>query len=126
LLVIPLCVIMGWVIDQPLDLNLHVFETTTFVMTVLTTIAIVQVGLSWPQSTLVILIVDATACFLSRGVIRNVKPNKLPLLRSLRTASQTLLKLVLDVELKPYCFNGLASLSLTTTITHHRQQGPVC
>jgi Ca2+:H+ antiporter len=45
LLVIPLCVIMGWVIDQPLDLNLHVFETTTFVMTVLTTIAIVQVGL---------------------------------------------------------------------------------
>mmetsp|Transcript_35616 Transcript_35616/g.60029 ORF Transcript_35616/g.60029 Transcript_35616/m.60029 type:complete len:465 (+) Transcript_35616:209-1603(+) len=46
LLVIPLMIIMGWVVDQPLDLNLHVFETTTFIMTVITVSFVVQDGQS--------------------------------------------------------------------------------
>merc|ERR1711966_342156 len=32
LFVIPLCIVAGWFMGQPLDLNLHVFETTTFIM----------------------------------------------------------------------------------------------
>ena len=39
-------IIMGWVVDQPLDLNLHVFETTTFIMTVITVSFVVQDGQS--------------------------------------------------------------------------------
>jgi len=46
LLVIPLMIIIGWVVDQPLDLNLHVFETTTFIMTVITVSFVVQDGQS--------------------------------------------------------------------------------
>eukprot|EP00854_Cymbomonas_tetramitiformis_P001781 gene1781-2447_t len=34
--VLPLCVVVGWVMGQPLDLNMHVFETVTLVMTVIT------------------------------------------------------------------------------------------
>ena len=33
LFVIPVCVIIGWAMGQPLDLNLHIFETTTLVHT---------------------------------------------------------------------------------------------
>uniref|UniRef100_A0A7S0RX33 Vacuolar cation/proton exchanger n=1 Tax=Pyramimonas obovata TaxID=1411642 RepID=A0A7S0RX33_9CHLO len=46
LLVIPLMILMGWAVGQPLDLNLHVFETTTFIMTVITVAFVVQDGQS--------------------------------------------------------------------------------
>jgi len=42
LLVIPMCIIAGWFMGQPLDLNLHVFESTTFVMCVITVAFMVQ------------------------------------------------------------------------------------
>jgi Ca2+:H+ antiporter len=41
LFVIPFCVLVGWAMDLPLDLNFHVFETLTLVLTVLT------VGENW-------------------------------------------------------------------------------
>jgi len=46
LLVIPLCIVAGWFMGQPLDLNLHVFETTTFIMSVITVSFMVQDGQS--------------------------------------------------------------------------------
>lgn len=46
LLVIPMCIVAGWFMGQPLDLNLHVFETTTFIMTVITVSFVVQDGQS--------------------------------------------------------------------------------
>ena len=33
LFVIPFCVLVGWGADMPLDLNFHVFETMTLVLT---------------------------------------------------------------------------------------------
>jgi hypothetical protein len=44
LLVIPLCILVGWAMGQPLDLNLHVFETTTFILTVISVSFVVQVS----------------------------------------------------------------------------------
>jgi len=44
LLVIPFCILLGWAMGQPLDLNLHVFETTTFILTVITVSFVVQDG----------------------------------------------------------------------------------
>jgi Ca2+:H+ antiporter len=46
LLVIPLCILVGWAMGQPLDLNLHVFETTTFILTVISVSFVVQDGQS--------------------------------------------------------------------------------
>jgi Ca2+:H+ antiporter len=36
LFVIPFCVLVGWAMDKPLDLNFHVFETLSLAITVLT------------------------------------------------------------------------------------------
>lgn len=46
LLVIPLCIVVGWAMGQPLDLNLHVFETTTFILTVISVSFVVADGQS--------------------------------------------------------------------------------
>jgi len=42
--VIPLCVIMGWWMDQPMSLNFHVFETISCLMTVIMVSIMIQDG----------------------------------------------------------------------------------
>eukprot|EP00227_Mantoniella_beaufortii_P012769 CAMPEP_0197582066 /NCGR_PEP_ID=MMETSP1326-20131121/5391_1 /TAXON_ID=1155430 /ORGANISM="Genus nov. species nov., Strain RCC2288" /LENGTH=434 /DNA_ID=CAMNT_0043146083 /DNA_START=258 /DNA_END=1562 /DNA_ORIENTATION=- len=46
LLVIPFCVIVGWFMDQPMDLNMEVFETATLFTTVVTVAFVCQDGRS--------------------------------------------------------------------------------
>jgi len=46
LLVIPFCVIVGWFMDKPMDLNLQVFETATLFITVVTVAFVCQDGKS--------------------------------------------------------------------------------
>jgi|AntAceMinimDraft_1070359.scaffolds.fasta_scaffold10521_1 Ca2+:H+ antiporter len=56
LLVIPFCVIAGWVIDQPMDLNMEVFETATLFTTVVTVAFVCQDGKSnWLKGLVLIL-----------------------------------------------------------------------
>nr|KAJ0214458.1 hypothetical protein LSAT_V11C400166410 [Lactuca sativa] len=42
---IPFCVVVGWIMGRPLDLNFQLFETTTFIMTVLVVAFMLQVSL---------------------------------------------------------------------------------
>ncbi|CAI6006870.1 unnamed protein product [Closterium sp. NIES-64] len=42
--VIPFCVVVGWVMGVPLDLNFHLFETATLCMTELVIAALLHVG----------------------------------------------------------------------------------
>jgi len=42
--VVPLCVIIAWFVDAPLDLNFHPFETATLVLTVVLVGVIIQTG----------------------------------------------------------------------------------
>mmetsp|Transcript_25278 Transcript_25278/g.83029 ORF Transcript_25278/g.83029 Transcript_25278/m.83029 type:complete len:378 (-) Transcript_25278:48-1181(-) len=46
LFVMPFCVLTGWLLDEPLDLNLHVFETSTLILTVITVIFVIKDGRS--------------------------------------------------------------------------------
>ena len=46
LFVIPFCVLVGWSMDMPLDLNFHVFETMSMVLTVLTVTFVISDGRS--------------------------------------------------------------------------------
>ncbi|KAL7606883.1 hypothetical protein Lser_V15G15366 [Lactuca serriola] len=43
---IPFCVVVGWIMGRPLDLNFQLFETTTFIMTVLVVAFMLQDGTS--------------------------------------------------------------------------------
>lgn len=40
---IPFCVVVGWIMGRPLDLNFQLFETATLVMTVLVVAFMLQV-----------------------------------------------------------------------------------
>ncbi|XP_051126097.1 vacuolar cation/proton exchanger 3-like [Andrographis paniculata] len=44
--VIPLCVVMGWIMGCPMDLNFQLFETATLIMTVLVVAFLLQEGTS--------------------------------------------------------------------------------
>ncbi|XP_052627485.1 vacuolar cation/proton exchanger 2-like [Lactuca sativa] len=44
--VIPFCVVVGWIMGHPLDLNFQLFETTTLIMTVLVVAFMLQDGTS--------------------------------------------------------------------------------
>ncbi|KAL7604719.1 hypothetical protein Lser_V15G19464 [Lactuca serriola] len=44
--VIPFCVVVGWIMGRPLDLNFQLFETTTLIMTVLVVAFVLQDGTS--------------------------------------------------------------------------------
>ncbi|CAI9282366.1 unnamed protein product [Lactuca saligna] len=44
--VIPFCVVVGWIMGRPLDLNFQLFETTTLIMTVLVVAFMLQDGTS--------------------------------------------------------------------------------
>mmetsp|Transcript_39710 Transcript_39710/g.98273 ORF Transcript_39710/g.98273 Transcript_39710/m.98273 type:complete len:106 (+) Transcript_39710:1-318(+) len=46
LFVIPFCVLVGWAMDMPLDLNFHVFETMSLVLTVITVTFVISDGRS--------------------------------------------------------------------------------
>ncbi|CAI5487773.1 unnamed protein product [Closterium sp. Naga37s-1] len=46
---IPFCVVVGWAMGVPMDLNFHLFETATLCMTVLVVAALLQVGLGLLQ-----------------------------------------------------------------------------
>ncbi|KAK3250727.1 hypothetical protein CYMTET_39906 [Cymbomonas tetramitiformis] len=71
--VLPLCVVVGWVMGQPLDLNMHVFETVTLVMTVITVAFCISDGESnWLKGLTLILaycILSASFFFHQRGVM---------------------------------------------------------
>nr|KAJ0222584.1 hypothetical protein LSAT_V11C200060340 [Lactuca sativa] len=43
---IPFCVVVGWIMGRPLDLNFQLFETTTLIMTVLVVAFMLQDGTS--------------------------------------------------------------------------------
>lgn len=43
---IPFCVVAGWIMGHPMDLNFHLFETTTLFMTVLVVAFMLQDGSS--------------------------------------------------------------------------------
>nr|KAJ0198373.1 hypothetical protein LSAT_V11C700376800 [Lactuca sativa] len=43
---IPFCVVVGWIMGHPLDLNFQLFETTTLIMTVLVVAFMLQDGTS--------------------------------------------------------------------------------
>ena len=56
LLVIPFCVIVGWFMDKPMDLNLQMFETATLFTTVITVAFVCQDGRSnWLKGLVLIL-----------------------------------------------------------------------
>ena len=56
LLVIPFCVVTGWFMDQPMDLNMEVFETATLFITVVTVGFVCQDGKSnWLKGLVLIL-----------------------------------------------------------------------
>jgi len=44
LFVIPLCIVIGWVYDVPLSMNLHPFETSTLLITILLVGVLIQTG----------------------------------------------------------------------------------
>ncbi|XP_062218169.1 putative vacuolar cation/proton exchanger 4 [Phragmites australis] len=44
--VIPFCVVMGWLMGQPMDLNFHLFETASLLLTVLVVAFLLQDGTS--------------------------------------------------------------------------------
>ncbi|KAK1323166.1 Vacuolar cation/proton exchanger 5 [Acorus calamus] len=43
---IPICVVIGWVMGRPMDLNFHLFETTSLLITVLVVAFLLQEGTS--------------------------------------------------------------------------------
>lgn len=43
ILQIPFCVVIGWMMGQPMDLNFHLFETASLLMTVLVVAFLLQV-----------------------------------------------------------------------------------
>lgn len=65
LFVVPLCVLLGWMFDRPLDLNLQVFETASLFVTVITVAFVSQDGKSnWLKGlTLVLAYVLLSASF---------------------------------------------------------------
>ncbi|KAL6888644.1 hypothetical protein ACP4OV_009670 [Aristida adscensionis] len=44
--VIPFCVVLGWIMGQPMDLNFHLFETASLLLTVLVVAFLLQDGTS--------------------------------------------------------------------------------
>jgi len=44
LFVIPFCILVAWAMDKPLDLNLHIFETMSLVLTVITVTFVIADG----------------------------------------------------------------------------------
>jgi len=55
LFVIPLCTVIAWAMDQPLDLNYHSFETATLLLTVMLIGFVTQTGESnWLQGVMLI------------------------------------------------------------------------
>lgn len=46
LFVVPLCVVIAWVVDIPLDLDFHPFETTVLLITVMLVGVLIQPGQS--------------------------------------------------------------------------------
>jgi len=46
ILVIPFCVVLGWAIDIPMDLNMHVFETAVLFVSVIIVVLFLQDGSS--------------------------------------------------------------------------------
>lgn len=65
LFVVPLCVLLGWLFERPLDLNLQVFETASLFVTVITVAFVSQDGKSnWLKGlTLVLAYVLMSASF---------------------------------------------------------------
>ncbi len=47
MLVVPFCVVLAWMMGQPLDLNFNQFESTVLFLAVLLTIVTLQVGRVW-------------------------------------------------------------------------------
>lgn len=43
---IPFCVVIGWIMGQPMDLNFHLFETASLLITVLVVAFLLQDGTS--------------------------------------------------------------------------------
>ena len=55
-LVVPFCVVLAWMMGQPLDLNFNSFETTTLFISVLLAITVMQDGTSnWLKGVLLLL-----------------------------------------------------------------------
>jgi Ca2+:H+ antiporter len=46
LLQIPFCVVIGWIMGQPMDLNFKLFETATLFITVIVVAFFLQVSMS--------------------------------------------------------------------------------
>ena len=56
LFVIPLCVVVGWIIDKPMDLDFHIFETVTLLCTIFIVAVTLQDGKShWLKGLMLIL-----------------------------------------------------------------------
>ena len=57
LFVIPFCVVLGWMMDVPMDLDFHPMETVTVILTVITVAIMIQDGKStWLKGVLLIVI----------------------------------------------------------------------
>ncbi|GAQ81171.1 sodium/calcium exchanger protein [Klebsormidium nitens] len=75
--VTPFCVVLGWILGKPLDLNFHVFETATLFITVLVVVFLLQDGTSnWLKGLLLVF------CYLIIGASFFVHQDEIAPIRS--------------------------------------------
>ncbi|CAK9026718.1 Vacuolar cation/proton exchanger 3 (Ca(2+)/H(+) exchanger 3) (OsCAX3) [Durusdinium trenchii] len=72
--VIPLCVVIGWMMDKPMTMNFHIFETSTMLLTSVSIAIILMDGkANWLKGTMLIL----GYCIIGAGFWAHADPDQM-------------------------------------------------